>query len=172
VAGLAGPDSEPDRQVCLAGPRRAQKNRVLLAADEVQCAQMCELLSRQTAQMGDVEFLKCLQSGEPCGADAGLAAMGVAGGDLTLQAGDQVFGVGPGLGVGALGQALGGVQQGRGLQGAGEEGQVGGGLPAGPGRVAVRLGSVGRGVRGRWRDPGHQVSSFAAPPSMRVNMRS
>jgi hypothetical protein len=40
--------------------------------------------------------------------------------------------VGPGLGLGAFGQPLGGVKQGRGLHGASEEGQVGGFQPNPP----------------------------------------
>src|SRR5690606_22567486 len=88
VAGLAGADREPDRQVCLAGARRPQENSVLLARDEVQCSQMRELLARHAAQMGDVEFLDRLERGEAGGADAGLAAVGLTGGDLPLEAGD------------------------------------------------------------------------------------
>jgi hypothetical protein len=95
-----------------------------------------ELLARQAAQMRQVEFLDRLDRGETGGADASLAAVGFAGGDLSLQAGDQVFQVRPRLGAGAFGQTLGGVQQGRGLHGAGEEGQVRGHLPAGAGCLA------------------------------------
>lgn len=71
------------------------------------------------------------------------------------------------------GQPLGGVKQGRGLQGASEEGQVGGGLPAGAGCLASRR-AGGRGglLAGLDGGAGHQVSSFPPPPSMSVNMRS
>ena len=41
---------------------------------------------------------------EPGGADAALTAVGLPGGDLALQAGDQELLVGPGLGPGPFGQ--------------------------------------------------------------------
>ncbi|PBC66310.1 DNA invertase Pin-like site-specific DNA recombinase [Streptomyces sp. TLI_235] len=169
VAGLAGPHREAGGQVRLAGAWRPQKNGVLPGRYEVQCSQVTELLARHAPQMGDIEFLDGLDRGEAGGADAALAAVAVTGGDLALQAGDQVLGVGPGLGAGALRQALGGVQQRGSLHRAGEERQVGGGLPAGVGRLSVRLRRAGRSVRS---SAGHQVSSLPAPPSMRVNMRS
>jgi hypothetical protein len=68
-------DGEADRQVCLPGARRAQKDGVLLAGDEVQRAQMRELLSRHAAQMGDVELLDRLDRGEAGGAYSGFAAV-------------------------------------------------------------------------------------------------
>jgi hypothetical protein len=60
--------------------------------------------------MGEVEFLDRLDRGEAGGADAALAAVAVAGRDLALQAGDEVFEVAPGLGLGAFGEPFGGVQ--------------------------------------------------------------
>ena len=160
---------ESDGQVGLAGARRAQEDGVLLGGDEVQCAQMGDDVARQAAQVVEVEFLEGLDRGEAGGADAALAAVAVAGGDLALQAGDQVLVVGPGFGLGALGQAFGGVQQGGRLHRAGEEGQVA--LQVRPSGVR----SVGRGSaavgHGACLPPGIGVV-LSAPPSMRVNMRS
>ncbi len=182
VSGLAGPDRESGGQVGFPGPGRAQENGVLLARDEVQGTQVGELLARQAAQMGDVEFLQGLDRGEVRGADAALAAVGLAGGDLALQDRDQVLGVGPVLGSCALGQALSGVQQDRGFHRARVEGQVGGGLLGGsmPGGVRSRSGGgggrggVGGGGVGGGAGGGgcHQSSSWPAPPWMRVNIRS
>jgi hypothetical protein len=58
---------------------------------------MCELLACYAAQMGDIEFLDRLDRGETGGADAGLAAVGLTGGDLPLETGDEELGVRPGL---------------------------------------------------------------------------
>jgi hypothetical protein len=44
-----------------------------------------------------VELLEALAVGEAGGADASLAAVALAGGDLPLQAGDEELLVGPGL---------------------------------------------------------------------------
>lgn len=69
--------------------------------------------------------------------------MGLAGGDLTLQAGDQELGVTPGFAPGPVGEALGGVHQCRILQCAGVEGQVGGGLLASAAAAAFLGGGLG-----------------------------
>ena len=49
---------------------------------------------------------RLLRAGEAGGADAALAAMGFAGGDLALQAGGQELLVGPALSPGAFGEPL------------------------------------------------------------------
>ena len=66
---------------------------------------------------------------EPGGADAALAAVGLAGGDLALQAGGEELLVGPGLGAGPLGQPGHRFAQRGGLQRPGEEGDLGGQCP-------------------------------------------
>jgi hypothetical protein len=122
---------------------------------------MCELLACYAAQMGDIEFLDRLDRGETGGADAGLAAVGLTGGNFPLEAGDEELGVRPGLLQGAFGQPFGGVQQGRGFHRPGQKGQIGGGLTACPG--PRRGGGLGGG--------GHQEASGSScppPPSMRV----
>jgi hypothetical protein len=71
-----------------------------------------------------------LAGGEPGGADAALAAVGLAGGDFTLQARDQEILVRPGLRAGPLGEPGHRLAQGGGFQRPGQErdlaGQVAG----------------------------------------------
>ena len=76
--------------------------------------------------MVEVELLQALAGREPGGPDAALAAVGLPGGDLALQAGDQELLVRPGLGPGPLGQPGDRLAQRRGLQGAGQERDLGG----------------------------------------------
>jgi hypothetical protein len=87
VAGLAGPDRQSDGQVGLAGPRRAEEDDVVAGGDEVQGAQVRDDVALQAAGVVVVELLQALARGEPRGADAPLAAVGLSGGDLALQAG-------------------------------------------------------------------------------------
>ena len=104
VPGLAGPDREAGGQVRLAGTGRAQENGVVPGGDEVQGAQVGDDLAFQAAGVVEVEVLQRLAGREPGGADPALAAVGLAGGDLALQAGDQELLMGPGLGAGPLGE--------------------------------------------------------------------
>jgi hypothetical protein len=64
-------------------------------------------------------------------ADAALAAVGLAGSDLALQAGGQELLVAPALGAGPLGQPGHRGAQGRRLERAGEEGELGDEVPTG-----------------------------------------
>ena len=104
MPGLAGPDPEPDREVGLAGAGRAEEHHVLFGGDEVQGAQVGDDVAFEAAGVVEVELLEALAGREPGGADAALAAVGLPGGDLPLQAGDQELLVAPGLGAGAIGQ--------------------------------------------------------------------
>ena len=104
VAGLAGPDRQAGGQVGLAGAGWAEEDHVLLGGDEVQGAQVGDQVAFEAAGVVEVELLQALAGGEPGGADAALAAVGLPGGDLALQAGDQELLVGPGLGAGPFGQ--------------------------------------------------------------------
>jgi hypothetical protein len=54
----------------------------------------------------EMEVLQPLESGEACRTDAGLTAVGLAGGDLALQAGGQELLVAPVLGPSPFGQPL------------------------------------------------------------------
>lgn len=54
--------------------------------------------------MAEVEVLEGLPPGESSGPDAQLAAVGLAGGHLPLQAGGQELVMGPALGPGPFGQ--------------------------------------------------------------------
>ena len=106
VPGLAGADSEPDGEVGLAGAGRSEEDHVVPGGDEVQGAEVGDQVAGQSAGVVEVELLEGLARREPGSADPALAAVGIAGGDLALQAGDQVLLVGPGLCTGAFGEPV------------------------------------------------------------------
>lgn len=58
VSGLAGPDAKSDRQVSLAGARRAEEDDVLFGGDEVQGAQVSDLFAFERAFIVEVELLQ------------------------------------------------------------------------------------------------------------------
>jgi hypothetical protein len=101
-----------------------------------QGAQVSKGVAFQPAGVVEVELLQGLAGGESGGADAALAAVGLPCGDLALQAGGQELLVGPALGAGPLGKAGDRLAQGRGLERAGQERQLCGG-------VAGRRGGAG-----------------------------
>jgi hypothetical protein len=74
----------------------------------------------------EVELLQHFAGWEAGRSDAGLTAVRLPGGDLPLQAGDQELLMGPRLGPSAFGQPVHGCPQRRGLQRAGQVGQLGG----------------------------------------------
>ena len=131
VSGLAGPDGQPDRQMRFAGAGRAEEDHVLLAGDEVQGAEVGDQVPFQPAGVVEVELLQALAGREPGGPDPAFAAVGVAGGDLALQAGGQILLMGPGLGPGPLGQPARRLPQRRRFQRPGQEGQLGDQVAAG-----------------------------------------
>ena len=104
MPGLAGADRDAGGQVGLAGAGRAEEDDVLLGGDEVQGAQVGDQVAFEAAGVVEVELLQGLAGREPGGADAAFAAVGLAGGDLALQARGQELLVGPGLGPGPFGQ--------------------------------------------------------------------
>jgi hypothetical protein len=79
---------------------RAEEDHVLPGGDEVQGPEVGDDLALEASGVVEVELFQRFAGGEPGGPDPALAAVGVAGGDLALQAGDQEFLVGPGLGAG------------------------------------------------------------------------
>lgn len=85
---------------------------------------MADQVTFEAAGVVEVELFQALAGGEPGGADPALAAVGVAGGDLALKTGGEVFLVGPGFGAGAFG----GVAQRRCFQRSGEVGDLTGGV--------------------------------------------
>lgn len=135
VAGLAGADAQPDGQVRFAGAGRAEEDDVLLGGDEVQRAQVGDRLAFEGALMVEVEVFQRFSGREAGGPDAAFAAVGLAGGNLALQAGDQELFVGPRFAASSFGQPLDRRGQRGRLQRTGEEGQFGGDV------AAVRLGS-------------------------------
>ena len=64
----------------------------------------------------EVELLEGLAGREPGGADADLAAVVLAGGDLAFEAGGEELLVGPALGAGSFGEPFDGLGQRRRLQ--------------------------------------------------------
>jgi hypothetical protein len=75
----------------LLGSGWAEEDHVLLAGDEVQGGQMLDLVAFQAAGVVEVELLDAFAGREPGGPDAVFAAVGIPGGDLTLQTSRQVF---------------------------------------------------------------------------------
>ena len=107
------------------GPR---KTTLSLAVTKSKVPRWAIGLAFEAAGVLEVEVLQRLAGGEAGGADAALAAVGLAGGDLALQARDQELLVGPGLLAGPLGQPGDRLAQRGCLQGAGQERQLGGDL--------------------------------------------
>ena len=75
----------------LAGAGWAEEDDVLFRGDEVQGAQMGDDLAFESAGVVEVELLQALAGREAGGPDAALAAVGLPGGDLTLETGHQVL---------------------------------------------------------------------------------
>jgi hypothetical protein len=121
VTGLAGPDSQPGREMGLPGSGWAEEDHVLLAGDKVQGAQVQDQVAFQSAGVVEVELLKGLAAREPGGADPAFAAVRVSGGNLALQAGGQELLMRPGLGPRPLSQPCRAVAQGRRFQRPGQE---------------------------------------------------
>jgi hypothetical protein len=84
---------------------RAEEDHILLARHEVQGAQVGDDLAFEGTLVLEVEVLQRFSGREACGADAGLAAVGFAGGDLALQAGGQELLMTPGLGPSPFGRS-------------------------------------------------------------------
>ena len=131
VPGLAGADGEADRQVGLAGAGRAEEHHVLFARRRSPGCPGGRSVSRlRPRAWSKSNSSKRLAGREPGGADPALAAVGLAGGDLALQAGDQELLMRPGLGPGSFGQPGHRLAQGRRLQRPGQERDLGGQIPA------------------------------------------
>jgi hypothetical protein len=75
MAGLAGADRDARREVGLAGTGRSEEHDVLFAGDEVQGAQVRDLVAFQAAGVVVVEVLQRLAGREPGGPDPALAAV-------------------------------------------------------------------------------------------------
>src|SRR5829696_2939207 len=86
----------------LPGAGWAEEDHVLLAGEEVQAGQMHDLVAFQTACVVEVELLDAFAGRESGSPDPVLAAVGIAGGDLTLQTSRQVFLMAPRFGPGPL----------------------------------------------------------------------
>jgi hypothetical protein len=84
------------------------------------------------ALMVEVEVLEGFAGREAGGADAGLATVGLAGGDLAFQAGGQEVLMGPDLGPGADTETFNPGEQGGGFELPAQVGQVPGAAHAAP----------------------------------------
>lgn len=120
---------------------------------------------------GDVAK-RCLELGTMLGDLAPhLLAVGLAGGNLAVQAGDEEFCVGPVLGASAFGQPLRGFPQRRCFQRSGEEGELGGEVPVrdgGLGWVRILAGIRPPLLRCRCRWQGRNRSGCVARPRVPV----
>ena len=134
MAGLAGADAKADGQMGLAGPGWAEEHHVLPGRHKVQRAEVGDGVAVEAAGVVEVELFQRLAGREAGVADAAFAAVGLAGGDLALQAGGQELLVAPALGPGPFGQPGHRGAQGRRLQGAGEERELSGQVPGRGGR--------------------------------------
>ena len=107
VAGLAGPDRRARWRggSCRCRAGRGTR-RCLLAVTKSRVPRWAIDVAFEGALVVEVEVLEGLAGREPGGADAALAAVGFAGGDLALQAGGEELLVGPALGAGPLGQPV------------------------------------------------------------------
>jgi len=81
--------------VGLTGAGWAEEDHVLFRGDEVQAAEVGDGLAFEAAGVVEVELLQGLAGREPRSADSALTAVGLAGGDLSLQAGGEKLLKGP-----------------------------------------------------------------------------
>jgi hypothetical protein len=81
------------------------------ASDEVEGAEVGDDVAFEGALVVEVELLEGLAGREPGGPDAELTTVGLAGSDLTLQAGRQELLMGPALGPGPFGEPVDGLGQ-------------------------------------------------------------
>ena len=97
VAVLAGLDRQRDREVCLAGPGRAEEADVAVLGDPGELREVQDQRPLGAGLGGEVEVLERLVGGEGGVADALAGAGGVAGEDLGLQQRLEELLVGPAL---------------------------------------------------------------------------
>ena len=112
------------------GPRKTTLSLAVTKSRVPRWAITSRLRPRAWSKSNSSRDLAC---GEPGRADPALPAVGLAGGDLALQAGGQELLVGPGLGPGPFGQAGHRLAQRGCLQRAGQERQLRGRVAAGVG---------------------------------------
>src|SRR5688572_18919440 len=79
LAGQAGADRDGDREMCLAGPGRAEQHDVLLGVQEVELAEVLDDLALDRALEGEVELLERLSGGKARRLDPVLAAVALSG---------------------------------------------------------------------------------------------
>jgi hypothetical protein len=114
-----------------AGAGWAEEDHVLLAGDEVEGGEVGDQVAFQPTSMIKVELFDAFAGREPGGPDPVFAAVGVAGGDLTLQAGRQVFLMAPRFVAGPVGEPARGFAPGGRLQRPRQIGDLGGHIASG-----------------------------------------
>jgi hypothetical protein len=110
-----------------AGAGRAEEHDVVAGVDEVEGAEMGDHVSLEGSLVVEVEVLEGLACREAGGPDAELAAVGLAGCDLALEAGGEELLMGPAVGVGSLGEPFECLAQRWRLEGSAQVGDVGDG---------------------------------------------
>src|SRR5215211_935321 len=106
----------------------AEEDHILSAGDEVQGGEVGDQVAFQSAGVVEIELLDAFAGWEAGGPDPVFAAVRVAGGDLALQAGRQVFLVAPGFGSGPLGEPARRFAQAGRLQRSSQIGDLGGNI--------------------------------------------
>jgi hypothetical protein len=109
-------------------PGGGEEDGVVLAGDEVEGAEMRDDVALEPTCVVEVELLDRLAGREAGGADAAFAAVVLPRGDLALQAGGEELLMRPVFRSRAFGEPLHRVTQRGCLQGAGEVGELGGGV--------------------------------------------
>jgi len=102
VAGLAGADPDAGREVGLAGAGRAEEHDVGPLRDEVEGAEMRDLVAFEAALEAVVEVLERFAVREACATDADLASVVLTRRDLSFETRSEVVLMGPALGSGPV----------------------------------------------------------------------
>ena len=121
VAALAGADREPAGEVGLAVPGGPSRTTLSLAATKSRVPRWAMVSRLRPRAWSKPKSSKLFAGREPGGPDPALAAVGLADGNLALQASGEELLMGPRLGAGALGEATDRLPQRWCFQGAREE---------------------------------------------------
>ena len=109
LSGMAGGDAEGDRSVSFPGAWWAKEDHVAGFGEVVACGQRGDVVAADSGLVVEVELLEGFAGGEAGSADPQLCTGGVAGGDFSVEDGDQVVLVGPAGVSGLAGEADGGL---------------------------------------------------------------
>ena len=128
LPNVAGGDAEGDRHVGFPGAGRSEKDHVAGLGEVVAGGEGRDVVAADSWLVVEVELVEGFVGGEAGGADAQLRPGGVAGGDFSVEDGDEVVLMGP-AGVSGLSRQPGrGIADPGGLQGGGEVADLLGGV--------------------------------------------